>query len=41
MTSLEASMADTQAYQKNMASLAGNLEKLNTVYGNMLSAMKA
>jgi gliding motility-associated protein GldL len=41
MNSLEASMNDTQAYQKNMASLAGNLEKLNTVYGNMLSAMKA
>jgi gliding motility-associated protein GldL len=41
MTTLEESMADTAKYQTNMAALAGNIEKMNKVYGNMLSALKA
>lgn len=41
MTTLEESMNDTKRYKDNMTVLAGNLEKLNTIYGNMLSAMKA
>jgi gliding motility-associated protein GldL len=41
MTTLEESMADTAKYQANMATLAGNIEKMNKIYGNMLSALKA
>lgn len=41
MTTLEESLADTAKYQSNMATLASNIEKLNNIYGNMLSALKA
>lgn len=41
MTTLEESMADTAKYKTNMAALASSIEKMNHVYGNMLSAMKA
>lgn len=41
MTTLEQSMADTAKYQQNMSALAGNIEKMNKIYGNMLSALKA
>jgi hypothetical protein len=34
-------MADTNKYKDNMAKLAVNLEKMNNIYGNMLSAMKS
>ena len=37
---LEGSMDDAEKYKHNMAKLAGNLERLNGVYGNMLSAMR-
>ncbi|MCP4122559.1 MAG: gliding motility protein GldL [Bacteroidetes bacterium] len=37
---LEGSMDDAQRYKDNMSKLAGNLERLNGVYGNMLNAMK-
>lgn len=36
---LGASAGDTEKYKNNMAELSSNLESLNTVYGNMLSAM--
>jgi gliding motility-associated protein GldL len=39
MTNLSDSVEDTKAYKENMASLSKNLTALNTVYGNMLSAM--
>jgi gliding motility-associated protein GldL len=41
MTNLEASLADTDRFKTQMGNLAGNLEKLNNIYGNMLSAMKS
>ena len=37
--SLQQSLSDTKKYQQEMASLATNLSNLNSVYGNMLSAM--
>jgi hypothetical protein len=39
MADLQDSVEDTKAYKDNMASLSKNLTALNTVYGNMLSAM--
>lgn len=39
MTNLSDSIEDTRLYKENMAVLAKNLTKLNTVYGNMLNAM--
>ncbi|MCC7301251.1 MAG: gliding motility protein GldL [Bacteroidia bacterium] len=39
MSNLSASMEDTKRYKQEMAVLAQNLESLNTVYGNMLTAM--
>ena len=39
MGNLNASLDDTRKYRDEVASLATNLSKLNTVYGNMLSAM--
>jgi len=36
---LNESMDDTSRYRKEISSLASNLEQLNTVYGNMLTAM--
>jgi len=41
MTSLEGSLADTEKFKTQMGGLAGNLEKLNSIYGNMLSAMRS
>lgn len=39
MTNLSDSIEDTRRYKQNIAELADNLTSLNTVYGNMLSAM--
>jgi len=39
MSNLKDSEADTLAYKDNIADLSKNLSALNTVYGNMLSAM--
>lgn len=39
INNLNASVKDTEEYRKQMSNLAGNLTTLNTVYGNMLSAM--
>jgi gliding motility-associated protein GldL len=36
---LKGSVNDTKAYKEQMSKLANNLASLNTVYGNMLSAM--
>jgi len=41
MTNLEASLADTDKFKTQMSGLANNLEKLNGIYGNMLSAMRS
>ncbi|MDB5227479.1 MAG: gldL [Bacteroidota bacterium] len=41
MTSLEGSLADTEKFKTQMGGLAGNLERLNGIYGNMLSAMRS
>ena len=38
---LSSSIEGTQAYKENIAKLASNLTSLNTVYGNMLTAMNA
>lgn len=39
LTNLNGSLDDTKKYRTEISSLASNLEQLNTVYGNMLSAM--
>ncbi len=39
MGNLNSSLDDTRKYKDEVANLAKNLSKLNTVYGNMLSAM--
>jgi len=39
MKNLNDSVADTKRYREEMATLSNNLSSLNTVYGNMLSAM--
>jgi gliding motility-associated protein GldL len=39
MTNLHSSLDDTKRYKDTMAQLSKNLSALNTVYGNMLSAM--
>jgi gliding motility-associated protein GldL len=39
MENLNASLDDTKKYKEEVAQLAENLSALNTVYGNMLSAM--
>ena len=36
---LNDSMDDTRKYRSEISNLATNLEQLNTVYGNMLTAM--
>lgn len=41
MSSLNSSITDTQKYKEEVSKLALNLTKLNTVYGNMLSAMNS
>jgi gliding motility-associated protein GldL len=39
MKNLHDSVDDTRKYRQEMATLSSNLTALNTVYGNMLSAM--
>jgi gliding motility-associated protein GldL len=39
MANLNSSLDDTKKYRQEVATLAKNLSQLNTVYGNMLSAM--
>lgn len=39
LTNLNESVEDTRKYKENIAALSTNLASLNTVYGNMLSAM--
>lgn len=39
MENLNESVEDTRRYKENISELANNLSSLNTVYGNMLSAM--
>jgi gliding motility-associated protein GldL len=39
MKNLNDSVEDTRKYRQEMATLSSNLSALNTVYGNMLSAM--
>lgn len=39
MTNLHSSLDDTKRYKETMSELSENLTSLNTVYGNMLSAM--
>lgn len=41
MKNLNDSVEDTKKYKENISELATNLSRLNTVYGNMLSAMSA
>ncbi len=41
MKNLNDSVEDTKVYRKEMGQLSGNLTALNTIYGNMLSAMGA
>jgi gliding motility-associated protein GldL len=41
MRNLNESVEDTKKYKENISELASNLSRLNTVYGNMLSAMSA
>jgi len=40
MSNLNSSLEDTKKYKDEVAMLAKNLSQLNTVYGNMLSAMQ-
>jgi len=40
MADLAATADETKAYKANMKSLNGNLNTLNSVYGNMISAMR-
>jgi ABC-type transporter Mla subunit MlaD len=39
VNNLQSSVEDTQKYKETMSDLTSNLEALNSVYGNMLSAM--
>lgn len=39
LSNLQDSVEDTRKYKENIAALSSNLASLNTVYGNMLSAM--
>ena len=39
MSNLNSSLDDTKKYREEVGTLAKNLSQLNTVYGNMLSAM--
>ena len=40
MKNLNDSVNDTKKYKEQIATLSSNLEALNTVYGNMLTAMR-
>ena len=39
LQNLQASVEDSKKFQQQVANLAENLESLNTVYSNMLTAM--
>jgi gliding motility-associated protein GldL len=39
MSNLQDSVSDTKRYREEMSQLSTNLTSLNTIYGNMLSAM--
>jgi hypothetical protein len=39
VTNLQSSVEDTKKYKETMSDLTSNLAALNSVYGNMLSAM--
>ena len=39
MHNITGSLDDTQKYKEEVAQLASNLSALNTIYGNMLTAM--
>jgi hypothetical protein len=39
VNNLQSSVEDTQKYKDTMSDLTSNLTALNSVYGNMLSAM--
>jgi len=39
VNNLQSSVEDTQKYKETMSDLTSNLAALNSVYGNMLSAM--
>jgi gliding motility-associated protein GldL len=41
MSHLEGSVDDAARYKESMAKLSVNVEKLNGVYGNMLTAMRS
>ena len=41
MKNLHDSVDDTKQYRQEMSKLSSNLTALNSIYGNMLSAMKA
>ncbi len=41
MKNLHDSVDDTKVYRQEMSKLSGNLTALNSIYGNMLSAMKS
>jgi hypothetical protein len=40
LNNLNASVEDTKKFRSEMTGLAKNLSSLNTIYGNMLSAMQ-
>jgi gliding motility-associated protein GldL len=40
MKNLSESVEDTRKYKEQISQLSSNLESLNTVYGNMLTAMR-
>jgi hypothetical protein len=39
MSNLNSSLDETKKYKEEVSTLAKNLSQLNTIYGNMLSAM--
>jgi hypothetical protein len=39
MSNLQDSVSDTKKYKEEMSQLTTNLTSLNTIYGNMLTAM--
>jgi gliding motility-associated protein GldL len=41
MANLTESVEDTRRYKQEVSALANNLEQLNRVYGNMLTAIKS
>ena len=41
LQNLQSSLDDSKRFQEQVSSLADNLEQLNKVYGNMLTAMNS